>query len=150
MVRTLVGCSVAAPACSSTPVAAAPEGQLTWGVHTTLVPAYFDPAETIIGTSFMVLYGIHDALLKPLPGRGVAPALAESWTVSPDGLVYDFVLRKGATFHNGEPVTAEDAKFSWERYRGIHAKTLKERWRPWRRPTPVACASASSSRGRTS
>jgi peptide/nickel transport system substrate-binding protein len=111
----------------STPVAvAAPEGQLTWGVHTTLVPAYFDPAETIIGTSFMVLYGLHDALVKPLPGKGVAPALAESWTVSPDGLVYEFVLRKGAKFHNGEPVTAEDAKFSWDRYRGIHAKTLKE------------------------
>ena len=96
----------------STPVAvAAPEGQLTWGVHTTLVPAYFDPAETIIGTSFMVLYGLHDALVKPLPGKGVAPALAESWTVAPDGLVYEFVLRKGAKFHNGEPVTAEDAQF---------------------------------------
>jgi peptide/nickel transport system substrate-binding protein len=106
---------------------AAPEGQLTWGVHTTLVPSYFDPAETIIGTSFMVLYGLHDALVKPLPGKGVAPALAESWTVSADGLVYDFVLRKGARFHNGEPVTAEDVKFSWERYRGIHNKTLKER-----------------------
>ncbi len=109
------------------PVAAAPEGQVTWGVHTTLVPSYFDPAETTIGTSFMVLYGIHDALVKPLPGKGVAPALAESWTASPDGLVYDFVLRKGARFHNGDPVTADDAKFSFERYRGIHAKTLKER-----------------------
>jgi peptide/nickel transport system substrate-binding protein len=113
--------------CAVAPVAAAPEGQVTWGVHTTLVPAYFDPAETTIGTSFMVLYGIHDALVKPLPGKSVAPALAESWSVSPDGLVYDFVLRKGVTFHNGEPVTAEDAKFSLERYRGIHAKTLKER-----------------------
>jgi peptide/nickel transport system substrate-binding protein len=113
--------------CAVAPVAAAPEGQVTWGVHTTLVPAYFDPAETTIGTSFMVLYGIHDALVKPLPGKSVAPALAESWSVSPDGLVYDFVLRKGVTFHNGEPVTAEDAKFSFERYRGIHAKTLKER-----------------------
>jgi peptide/nickel transport system substrate-binding protein len=113
--------------CAVAPVAAAPEGQVTWGVHTTLVPAYFDPAETTIGTSFMVLYGIHDALVKPLPGKSVAPALAESWSVSPDGLVYDFVLRKGVKFHNGEPVTAEDAKFSFERYRGIHAKTLKER-----------------------
>ena len=109
------------------PVAAASEGQVTWAVHTTLVPAYFDPAETLIGTSFMVLYGLHDALVKPLPGKSVAPALAESWTVSPDGLVYEFVLRKGTTFHNGEPVTADDAKFSFERYRGIHAKALKER-----------------------
>ena len=109
------------------PATAAPEGQVTWAVHTTLVPAYFDPADTTIGTSFMVLYGVHDALVKPLPGKGVAPALAESWSVSADGLVYEFVLRKGARFHNGAPVTADDAKFSFERYRGIHARTLKER-----------------------
>jgi len=93
---------------AASPAAAAPEGQVTWAVHTTLVPGYFDPAETITVTSFMILYGLHDALVKPLPGKSVAPALAESWTVSPDGLVYEFVLRKGATFHNGEPVTADD------------------------------------------
>jgi peptide/nickel transport system substrate-binding protein len=109
------------------PATAAPEGQITWGVHTALVPTYFDPAETTIGTSFMVLYGLHDALVKPLPGKSIAPALAESWSASADGLVYEFVLRKGARFHNGEPVTAEDAKFSFERYRGIYARTLKER-----------------------
>ena len=40
----------------------------------------------------------------------MAPSLAESWTVSPDGLVYEFVLRKGAKFHNGDPVTAEDVE----------------------------------------
>ena len=82
----------------------APAGQMTWGVHTTLVPTYFDPAETIIGTSYMMLYALHDALVKPLPGQNLAPSLAESWTVSPDGLVYEFVLRRGARFHNGEPV----------------------------------------------
>ena len=109
------------------PVAIAADGQVTWGVHTMLVPSYFDPSETIIGTSFMVLYGVHDALVKPLPGKGVAPALAESWTVSPDGLVYDFVLRKGIRFHNGEAVTADDVKFSFERYRGASHKILKDR-----------------------
>src|SRR5262245_35169143 len=109
------------------PAAVAPEGQVTWGVHTTLVPAYFDPAETLAGTSFMVLYGLHDALVKPMPGKSMAPSLAESWMVSPDGLVYEFVLRKGAKFHTGDPVTAEDVKFSFERYRGVYAKTLKER-----------------------
>ena len=118
---------VAAVLFAGAPAAAAPEGQVTWGVHTTLVPAYFDPAETITVTSFMVLYGIHDALVKPLPGKGIAPALAESWSVSPDGLVYEFLLRKGLRFHNGEPVTADDAKFSFDRYRGIFARTLKER-----------------------
>ena len=44
-----------------------------------------------------------------------------------DRLVYEFVLRKGVRFHNGDPVTAEDVRFSFERYRGIFAKALKER-----------------------
>src|SRR5881396_3740464 len=106
--------------------AAGPEGQMTWAVHTTLVPTWFDPAENIQGTPFMVLYATHDALVKPMPGKSMAPALAESWTVSPDGLVYEFVLRKGVKFHHGEIVTAEDVKFSFERYRGMFAKTIKE------------------------
>jgi peptide/nickel transport system substrate-binding protein len=114
--------AVAAPASS-----AVPDGQVTWGVHTTLVPTYFDPAETTIVTSFMVLYALHDGVAKPMPGKPVAPSLAESWSVSPDGLVYDFALRKGVKFHNGESVAAEDVKFSFERYRGIFARTLKER-----------------------
>ena len=109
------------------PASAAPEGQITWGVHTTLVPAYFDPAETIIVTPFMVLYAIHDGLVKPMPGKSMAPSLAESWSAAKDGLSYEFVLRKGVKFHNGELVTAEDVKFSFERYRGIYAKNLKER-----------------------
>jgi len=57
----------------------------------------------------------------------MAPSLAESWTVSPDGLVYEFVLRKGVRFHDGEPVTAEDVKFSFERYRGTAAGSFKAR-----------------------
>ena len=116
---------------------AAPEGQMTWGVHTTLVPTYFDPAETTIGTSFMALYGLHDALVKPMPGKTLAPSLAEGWTVSGGGLVYDFALRKGARFHNGDPVTAEDAKFSFERYKGIYAKTLKDHVAALETPDPL-------------
>jgi len=105
----------------------APVGQITWAVHTTLVPTYFDPAETTIITSFMVLYALHDGLVKPMPGKPLAGSLAESWSASPDGLVYDFVLRRGVKFHNGDPVTAEDVKFSFERYRGIFARGLKDK-----------------------
>jgi peptide/nickel transport system substrate-binding protein len=109
------------------PVAAAPEGQMTWAVHVSLAPTWFDPAETSgIITPFLVLYALHDAVVKPMPGNPMAPSLAESWTVSPDGLVYEFVLRQGVKFHTGDPVTSEDVKFSFERYRGASYKPLKE------------------------
>ena len=108
--------------------AGAPERQMTWAVHVQLTPTWFDPAETPgVATAFMVYYALHDALVKPLPGKALAPSLAESWSTSADGTSYEFVLRKGAKFHNGDPVTAEDVKFSFERYKGVAGKTLKER-----------------------
>jgi peptide/nickel transport system substrate-binding protein len=123
---------------AAVPASAAPEGQVTWGVHISLAPTWFDPAETPgIVTPFMVLYGLHDAMVKALPGNLLAPALAESWSVSADGLTYEFVLRRGVKFHHGEPVTAEDVKFSFERYRGSANKTLKDRVAAVETPDPV-------------
>jgi len=120
------------------PAAAAPEGQVTWGIHISLAPTWFDPAETTgIVTPFMVLYALHDAMVKPLPGNPSAPSLAESWTVSSDGLAYEFVLRKGVRFHNGDPVTADDVKFSFDRYRGAASKTFKERVTAVETPDPA-------------
>src|SRR5262245_47294678 len=119
----LLLCLIAPAAATATP-----EGQLTWAVHVALAPAWFDPAETTgIITPFLFLYAIHDALVKPMPGHAMAPSLAESWTVSPDALTYEFVLRKGVTFHNGDPLTAEDVKFSMERYRGAASGPFKAR-----------------------
>jgi peptide/nickel transport system substrate-binding protein len=98
------------------PGSAAPEAQLIWAVHFTLAPTLFEPAETPgIVTPFMVLYALHDALVKPLPDQCMAPTLAESWGASPDGLVYEFVLCQGVRFHHGEPVAADDVKFPFER-----------------------------------
>src|SRR5262249_33297880 len=112
------------------PTTAAPEGTMTWGVHIPLASRWLDPAETEgIITPFMVLYGLHDALVKPMPAGQQTPSLAQSWTQSKDGLTYEFVIRKGVKFHNGEPVTAADVKFSFERYKGAGATLLKDRVR---------------------
>jgi peptide/nickel transport system substrate-binding protein len=107
---------------------AQPDGQLTIAFDASIAPTFLDPAETPgIGTPFVFLYAMHDALIKPLPGNDMAPCLAESWKESPDGLVYEFKLREGLKFHNGDPFTAEDVKFSFLRYRGASAKLLHDR-----------------------
>jgi peptide/nickel transport system substrate-binding protein len=108
-------------------VAAAPEGTLTIAMHFTPVPRWLDPAdgESTI-TPFFLLYALHDALLKPMPGAGSGPSLAESWSMSSDMLAADFTLRANAKFHNGDAVTGDDVKFSFERYRGGAAKVLKD------------------------
>jgi len=117
--------------------AANSEGQLTWGIHVSLAPTWFDPAETPgIITPFMVLYALHDAMVKPMPGQPLAPSLAESFSASEDGLAYDFVLRKGAKFHNGDRVTAEDVKYSFERYRGTSHDLMKNRVAAVETPDP--------------
>ena len=109
-------------------VAAPPDGTLAIGVHVTLVSRWLDPGETeALITPFMVLYVLHDALVKPMPGNLNTPSLAESWTLAKDGVTYEFVIRKNAKFHNGDPVTAEDVKFTFERYKGSGAKLLKDR-----------------------
>ena len=116
--------------------AAQPQGQATWGVHVSLAPSWFDPAETAGITPYMVLYALHDALVKPMPGKPQAPSLAESWSASEDAMTYEFVLRNGAKFHNGADVTAEDVKFSFERYRGTSHQMLKDRVTAVETPDP--------------
>ncbi len=124
--RLLAALTVALLAWTS-PGLAAPEGQMTWAIHFTLAPRWLDPAETeSLITPFKVLYPIHDAMVKLMPG-GMMPSLAESWTMSPDGLTYDFVVRSGVKFHNGDPVTPDDVKFSFERYKGAGVKLFRDR-----------------------
>jgi len=104
---------------------AKPEGEFRFAVYVTLAPVWFDPGEVAgVLTPFWVLYALHDALVKPMPGNHNAPSLAESWTVSPDQRTYEFKLREGVKFHNGDPFTAEDVKFSFARAKGklLHEK----------------------------
>jgi peptide/nickel transport system substrate-binding protein len=108
------------------PAQTKPEGEMRFALYVTLAPAWFDPGESVIGvlTPFWVMYALHDALVKPMPGQRQAASLAESWTVSEDQRVYDFTLRQGLKFHNGDPFTAEDAQFSFQRAKAalLHRK----------------------------
>ena len=92
----------------------------------TFPPAWLDPGEVAVGgqTLFWILYALHDVLIKPMPGNLMTPSLAESWTVSDDQRVYEFKLREGLKFHNGDPFTAEDVKFTFLRYKSpiLHEK----------------------------
>jgi peptide/nickel transport system substrate-binding protein len=128
MRRWLVVAAAAALALGPAAAGAQSDSTLTYAMHVTITPSWFDPAEnTGIATPFMVQEALHDALAKPMPQGPMAPSLAESWTESADGLRYEFVLRRGVTFHNGDPLTADDVKFSFERYRGAAAKLLKDK-----------------------
>jgi oligopeptide transport system substrate-binding protein len=74
-------------------------------------PRDYDPATTH-GTGDKLIYS---GLVAFDPHLNLIPDLAETWTVSNDGMVYTFTLRSNATFHDGRPVTAQDVIYSWER-----------------------------------
>ena len=115
-------------AAASPAAAQQPAGQLTVAFHVTIAPSWFDPSAAPPQiTPFGVLYAIHDALVRPYPPHKMGPSLAESWKESPDGRVYEFKLRRNLKFHNGDPLTAEDVKFSYERYKGAGAKEVQAR-----------------------
>ncbi len=126
----LLTCTLALAVGAAAPVMAQtkPEGELKFALYVTISPQWFDPGEvTGFITPFWFLYAMHDALVKNMPGKTSAPCLAESWTVSADQKVYDFKLREGLKFHNGDPFTAEDVRFSFYRAKGY--KILKEKVR---------------------
>ena len=125
-------------AASQGPARAAPEGQLTWALHVSLPATWLDPGETpTLITPTMVMYALHDALVKPMPGKMLGESMAESWSVSQDGLTYEFVLRKGIKFHNGDELTSEDVKFSFERYKGGMSSELKQAVAAVETPDPL-------------
>jgi peptide/nickel transport system substrate-binding protein len=112
------------------PASAAQPGQAVMAWHVTIAPTWLDPSTAPPQiTPFGILYAIHDALVRPLPNQKMGNSLAESWRESPDGLTYEFKLRRGLKFHNGDAVTSEDVKFSYERYKGAGAKELQARVR---------------------
>lgn len=99
--------------------AAQPKGAVTIAIHVGITPSWFDPRENPGWiTPYMFQYAIHDALVKPMPAGMLTPSLAESYKVSADNLTWEFKLREGLKFHNGEPFTAEDVKYTFDTYKG--------------------------------
>jgi peptide/nickel transport system substrate-binding protein len=110
---------------------AEPKGKVTYAIHVNIKPTWFEPREVPgLITPFMFIYAMHDALCKPMPEGLTTLSLAESLTQSPDGLIWEFKLRKGIKFHNGEPFTSEDVKYTYDTYRGasksLFQKKVKE------------------------
>jgi peptide/nickel transport system substrate-binding protein len=79
---------------------------------------YLDPHLAVAAGTSEVLFNIFEGLLKPNEKGELLPAIAESYQISPDGLTYTFKLRNGVKFHNGNPVTSQDVKFSYDRLAG--------------------------------
>jgi peptide/nickel transport system substrate-binding protein len=74
-----------------------------------------DPHLSSSYSSSLVIEQVYSGLIQFDENMTIKPDLAESWTVSPDGLVYDFKLRKGVKFHNGRELTADDVIYSLNR-----------------------------------
>jgi peptide/nickel transport system substrate-binding protein len=133
--RTLLAFSAAAGAAGYTnwlPAAAAPQGSmravrraaqgepkpggtLNLGFGISQIPN-LDPAQVNLGNvAAGLLPNIFSSLVQFDTELGLLPDLAETWTVSEDGLNYSFKLRDGLTFHNGDPLKAEDIVYTYER-----------------------------------
>src|SRR4026209_2240947 len=119
------GSPIAGPAAAQTPA-----GAVAVSFHVTLAPSWFDPSTAPPQiTPFGVMYAIHDALVRPLPGQKMGPSLAESWTESPAGRVSESPLPRGLKFHNGDALTTDDVKWSFDRYQGAGAREYRARVR---------------------
>ena len=74
-----------------------------------------DPQQATDGTSFEVIADYTDGLMQMDADGQAVNAIAESYDISEDGLTYTFHLRADANWSNGEPVTANDFVFAWQR-----------------------------------
>ena len=119
------GSASSAPAATAAPAdagdaapadtAAASEGDKVLNVMVEVEVESLDPQVATDGTSFEVIANYTDGLTQMDADGAAIPAIAESWDVSEDGTVYTFHLRQDANWSNGEPVTADDFIFAWQR-----------------------------------
>ena len=104
-------------------VEAAGEMSLAW--HAGLSSSWLDPQDNpAMATPYNFAYALHDAVVKIMPQALNTPSLAESWEWADDFTSITFNMRPGTSFHNGEAVTTEDVKFTFENYSGAQADIL--------------------------
>jgi ABC-type transport system substrate-binding protein len=87
-------------------------GTITLAIQKDLV--VMNPMLRTASTERLIRMLMFDSLLGIDLQGNIQPNLAESWEISKDGKVYSFALRRGAQFHNGKELAAEDVKFSME------------------------------------
>lgn len=120
MLISLVGCSNGGQ--TNTDVTVAPGGSGSAGSGSSELNVMLetpveslDPQQATDGTSFEVIANFTDGLMQMDADGQAVNALAESYELSDDGLTYTFHIRKDANWSNGEPVTAADFVFAWQR-----------------------------------
>ena len=86
-----------------------------WSRRSRVNPTNSTRNKTSAYFSFEVLENVFDTLVEPDADLEMRPALAESWDVSPDQLTWTFHLRRGVTFHDGSPLTADDVVYTYRR-----------------------------------
>jgi peptide/nickel transport system substrate-binding protein len=90
-------------------------GTLRLGFGISQIPT-LDPAQVNLGIiAGELVSNLFSSLVQFDDKLGLIPDLAESWTVTPDGLQYTFTLRQGLTFHNGDPLNANDLVYTYQR-----------------------------------
>ncbi len=97
-----------------------PGGSVTVGITQDLDS--LDPHNMAYAGTREVLFNVFEGLVKPDSTGELQPAVAEEFTISEDAKTYTFTLRDGVKFHNGNEVTAEDVKYSIERYADIQGE----------------------------
>ncbi len=134
-VLTLLAACVPAPTAPSpaagqaeeqAPAPAAAAGAKTLTIAQTSDPGTGDPQMTT--EEYFLPLNVYDRLVEAVttsPGVSeLQPGLAESWDISPDGLVYTFHLRQGVKFHNGDILTADDVIYTFDRMLNPATKAL--------------------------
>ncbi len=107
----------AALAESPSPSAGAPSagtgGGVTLRIGTSQKWSTLNPFIALLGADYQITSLNYDLLVEIGPDLNPAPGIAESWTHSSDGLTWTFKIRQGATWHDGQPVTAADVAFTY-------------------------------------